>query len=65
MNELTAKTGKMNMVCDEWRDWLDVADKPFHNSTLDHQEYLLEYTNNTGLLLFPLLSLATNFFTRS
>ncbi len=59
MYEHTAKMGKMNMVCDDWTDFLDVADKPPHYSTLDHQEYHLEYTNNTGLFLFSLLSLAT------
>ncbi len=58
MYELTANMGKMNMVCDDWMDWLHVTDKPLHYSTLDHQEYLLEYNYNTGLLLIPLLSLA-------
>ncbi len=37
MYKHTTRIGKMNLVCDDWRDCLDVEDKPSHHSTLDHQ----------------------------
>ncbi len=57
MYEHPAKMEKMNMVCDDLRDCLDVEDKPLHYSSQGHQDYPLEYTINTGLFSFPLLSL--------
>ncbi len=58
MNERPAKMEKMNLVCDDWRDCLDVEDKPIQYSSQGHQDYPLGYTINTGLFSFPLLSLA-------
>ncbi len=60
MYEHTAKIRKMNLVCDDWRDCLNMTDKPPHYSTLDHQEFGV-HQKCRFVLISPIITPHINF----